>query len=208
MLSLCSSLRQGVVNLALNSGLGALTPETVVLPLHIPSAPENGVLNFATNSSEDFAFAVHDLLKLRRNVLVAANFDGPVTHELRGARADQTVPHIDVWTFGRLPSADDPRFMDSNAALALASQFGLLARSAMCTITRCPANVDPQTSDRSSQWCFRAVACQCKLTHSQRKHILTLGATQRDADAKYCSPHFVLGTLVRCGYSNGPLGLQ
>ncbi|KAL1515742.1 hypothetical protein AB1Y20_002358 [Prymnesium parvum] len=109
-LAVCSAYRHGVLSLALGAGMGALRPETVVLPLL--GAPDAAL-----------PLAIAELLQLRRNVLLAANFE-------RAAAAAPRRRRVDVWLFGAMPSAHDGSFAPAHAALGLAAQFGALAAAA------------------------------------------------------------------------------
>ncbi|CAE8597982.1 unnamed protein product [Polarella glacialis] len=94
-------------NLMLGAGLGRLLPDTVVLPLPQPREPSEGGLGgleplSGVAGAREFVQVIRDVLSLRRNVLVTANFHA-LPDDAKGA--DLSVQSLDMWVLGDL---DEP----------------------------------------------------------------------------------------------------
>jgi hypothetical protein len=151
----------GAVALALTSGLGAMQPNTVLMPLPplLPASFGNGD-GQRDESSGRYATLLREVLALRKNVLVFCNAAEHLRIPAAAAAARSTsgssppqlnvpvhapsvashgrAPRVDVWLLGPLPSSSAWEetlacSLDSVAALdvGLALQFGFLSHAAL-----------------------------------------------------------------------------
>lgn len=147
----CTRVRQGLLNLLLNCGLGGLQPDALVLPLIAPTAAASGALEIDAEAASDFTGAVHDVLQLRRHLLVTANMQPRAPHSFWATLDEPLGERVDVWIFGRLPAISDQRFSQVNAALSLAAQSGWLAQRAARAHTACCAKLHRRRTHKSSE---------------------------------------------------------
>lgn len=112
-----------VQNLVLGAGLGALSPDALVLPLPSAGRARAGWL----------ASTVREVVALRRNALVAANFASARAHECWGGRRWQAEGSVDVWLLGRMPDAALAPEAHEHLLrrLALAAQYASLAADSL-----------------------------------------------------------------------------
>ena len=148
-----ATLPLAIHNLVLGAGLGALSPDTLVVPLP-PLPTEPNVLTSAGGDGgvddADTITIVNDALAMRRNCLVATNFGTPRAAECWGARSNGLqlmarqaaealsgsavtpvgAATIDVWLIGALPLASADAHDRVLRRLGLAAQFAYLASQA------------------------------------------------------------------------------
>jgi hypothetical protein len=101
------TMRMACLNLMLGSGLGSMTPDTVVIPLRsraltIVRSEKNRAGGeeepyLPVESQQEYMGVLKDALTLKKNVLLAANFT---------TQAPSGAGGIDMWIFGDVPSPE------------------------------------------------------------------------------------------------------
>ena len=86
--------RLACMNLLLGAGLGSMVPDTVavVLPQSEYHFEGESGSRLPFESAEELLGVMHDIMRLERNLLVAANFQGQVAREGAPARVDLWAP--------------------------------------------------------------------------------------------------------------------